>query len=189
MVDLFPKLLQAYKSSDNDRVYQCLGVLAKIVYGKHFSYAPQYREDLISEAVLKGYTLLPHYDPSIAGLKGFLYTGMRNSMTNFLYRQNREVLSPVEVDDVVMGESQQDVHITFSFLEIKQFIGDILFHQYLTQVPFLLERLISLGIQVVGIPRNFMVVDVKTRSDQEIIRRLLCLTIHRIWDSQDSFRV
>ena len=79
--------------------------LAEIVANKHFSYIPrEERQDLITEGVLKGLSLLndAKFDSTRSSLKNYIYSGMRNEMTNYLYRNKKEY--PTEEFPVLQAE-------------------------------------------------------------------------------------
>lgn len=56
----------------------------------------QDKEDLIQEAVIKGFAVLKRrdYDSEVSSLRNYLYSGMRNTMSNYMYHQRK--LIPVE---------------------------------------------------------------------------------------------
>ena len=77
--------------------YAYLKEFCNIIVCKNFSYIKSFeREDLISVGVLKCIDLISkqRFDPERNSLKNFLWTGVRNEITNFLYRSSKE--SPVE---------------------------------------------------------------------------------------------
>lgn len=82
----------------DEQVVDELQQLSQIVANNHFAYVDYHsRQDLLLEGQAKGLELIHscRFDPDYgAPLKNFVYTGMRNEMTNYLYRQKREY--PVE---------------------------------------------------------------------------------------------
>ena len=82
----------------SEQVIDELQQLSQIVCSNHFGYVSYHdREDLIMEGQRKGIELIQscRFDPSYGSqLKNFVYTGMRNEMTNYLYSKKREY--PVE---------------------------------------------------------------------------------------------
>jgi len=64
-----------------------------VVFRIHFYYIrdPELEMDLKQEGYLKAYELLSmgNYDPS-RSLRTFIYTGVRNAMTNYMYHYNKE---------------------------------------------------------------------------------------------------
>mgnify|MGYP000123086070 CR=1 FL=1 len=82
----------------DENVIDELQQLSQIVANNHFAYVGYHdREDLLLEGQAKGLELIKscRFDPDYgAPLKNFVYTGMRNEMTNYLYRKKREY--PVE---------------------------------------------------------------------------------------------
>jgi len=77
--------------------------LAEIVVNKHFSGYSYDKEELRSVAILKGIELLKAgtYRSEKASLKNYLYTGMRNEVGNFLYRDKKSI--PVEDIEIFSG--------------------------------------------------------------------------------------
>ena len=64
-----------------------------VVFRIHFYYVTNYdlEQDLKQEGYLKAYELLAqgNYDPN-KNLRTFIYTGVRNAMTNYMYHTNKE---------------------------------------------------------------------------------------------------
>ena len=80
--------------------------LAEIVCNKHYEYVKYHdRDDLYSVAVMKAYDLVSkgEYNIESGSLKSYLYTGMRNEMKNYLYKNSRDV--PVD-DEILLGINQ-----------------------------------------------------------------------------------
>ena len=67
--------------------------IVEVVLNVHFSYIrdPEFRKDLMQEGYLKAYELLSmgNYDPT-KNLRTFIYTGVRNAMTNYRYHYTKE---------------------------------------------------------------------------------------------------
>lgn len=87
--------------SSEDRYVERLTKLATIVLNKHFSYVPAcVKEDLIQCAVIKAYqmTIQGNFNEKKGTWRNFLYTGMRNEMTNYLYRNSKEFAC---VDEII----------------------------------------------------------------------------------------
>lgn len=74
-------------------MYDIVDNIVKVVYYKYFNYikSQDLKEDLMQEGYMKAYELLNNgnYDPNMP-LRNFLYTGVRNAMTNYLYHTNKE---------------------------------------------------------------------------------------------------
>lgn len=79
-----------------------------VVFRKHFYYITDkdLEQDLKQEGYLKAYELLAdgNYDPS-KNLRTFIYTGVRNAMTNYLYHHKKEAHSD-STDDIESQEWQ-----------------------------------------------------------------------------------
>ena len=75
-------------------------------------------------AVIKGYELTVggNFDCTKGTWRNFLYTGMRNEMTNFLYRHNKET----PVNDVIRETYKAEVDITFLFTDFEEDMKDII---------------------------------------------------------------
>lgn len=67
--------------------------IVEVVVNSYFYWVDdyQFREDLMQEGYLKAYELLKtgNYDPN-QNLRNYLYTGVRNAMTNLNYHNNKE---------------------------------------------------------------------------------------------------
>lgn len=74
-------------------MYDIVDNIVNVVFYKYFSYVtnPQTKQDLFQEGYLKAYELLNNgnYDPSMP-LRNFIYTGVRNAMTNYMYHHKKE---------------------------------------------------------------------------------------------------
>lgn len=67
--------------------------IVEVVVNSYFYWVEdyQFKEDLMQEGYLKAYELLKtgNYDPN-QNLRNYLYTGVRNAMTNMNYHNNKE---------------------------------------------------------------------------------------------------
>lgn len=83
--------------------------LCEVVLNTHYSYIrdPDLREDLKQEGYIKALELIKrgNYAPN-HNLRTYLYTGIRNEMRNFLYRDNRD--SWYEIDLNCCGSYQME---------------------------------------------------------------------------------
>ena len=74
-------------------IYDIVDNIVNVVFYKYFSYVtdPQLKQDLFQEGYLKAYELLNNgnYDPAMP-LRNFIFTGVRNAMTNYMYHDKRE---------------------------------------------------------------------------------------------------
>lgn len=74
-------------------MYDIVDNIVNVVFYKYFSYVtnPHIKQDLFQEGYLKAYELLNNgnYDPSMP-LRNFIYTGVRNAMTNYMYHYRKE---------------------------------------------------------------------------------------------------
>lgn len=90
--------------------------IVEVVVNSYFYWVEdyQFREDLMQEGYLKAYELLKtgNYDPN-QSLRNYLYTGVRNAMTNLNYHNNKEKHSSYDVynDNV---ECEYDVDYALS---------------------------------------------------------------------------
>lgn len=75
----------------------------------------QTREDLMQEGYLKAYELLKNgiYDPN-QNLRNFLYTGVRNAMTNYNYHYSKENHSSYELYNDNIEEGSFDPNYIMS---------------------------------------------------------------------------
>lgn len=77
----------------NKSVEAMITNIVTVVFRIHFYYVSNedLEQDLKQEGYLKAYELLAkgNYDPT-KSLRTFIYTGVRNAMTNYMYHQNKE---------------------------------------------------------------------------------------------------
>lgn len=96
----------------NKSVESMITNVVTVVLRIHFYYVSNEDliEDLKQEGYLKAYELLAqgNYDPS-KSLRTFIYTGVRNAMTNYMYHHNKE--SHLDVDDIdgALWQSFKDI--------------------------------------------------------------------------------
>lgn len=90
-------------------MYDIVDNIVNVVFYKYFSYVtnPQVKQDLFQEGYLKAYELLEsgNYDPSMP-LRNFIYTGVRNAMTNYMYHSKKEThvdLSELDKYENIVG--------------------------------------------------------------------------------------
>lgn len=88
--------------------------LAEIIVRKHFYASYKDKDDLVSEGVLKALTMIDEgkWDRSKGSFLSFIYTGMRNSIHNYLYHQNKfplvdpESLKETGIDDLYFSDTE-----------------------------------------------------------------------------------
>ena len=77
----------------NNSVEAMIQNIVTVVLRIHFYYItdPELQNDLKQEGYLKAYELLAKgdYDPN-RNLRTYIYTGVRNAMTNYMYHSNKE---------------------------------------------------------------------------------------------------
>ena len=80
-------------SSNSNSVEAMINNIVTVVLRIHFYYVTNYDliQDLTQEGYLNAYELLAdgNYDPN-KNLRTFIYTGVRNAMTNYLYHHKKE---------------------------------------------------------------------------------------------------
>ena len=108
---------------DSEELPEKLQDLASIVYTRHYYANTSEREDLLSTGVLKAYELLAagHWDRSRGSLLNFLYSGMRNEMHNYLYRNKNK--REVCYEDF-HNESVTDSYFEADFISIPRCVID-----------------------------------------------------------------
>lgn len=81
------------QSADSTILYD----ICEMVYRVHFSYRYDVRDDLIQEGVLGLIRLIDegNYDESKGDVLTFVYSRVRNCMTNYLYHENKEIAKSV----------------------------------------------------------------------------------------------
>ena len=153
--------------------------LSQIVANNHFAYVDYHtRQDLLVEGQAKGIELIQscRFDPDYgAPLKNFVYTGMRNEMTNYLYRQKREY--PVEE---FYGDQDKSDKMNLEHYDLDyEVIKDILERykkRYGDYSGLIVEELIELGFNV-HCNRDLVV---KIDYDEDLKGRLVTLCIWKI---------
>lgn len=87
-------------SSNNNSVEAMIDNIVTVVFRIHFYYITDkdLEQDLKQEGYLKAYELLSqgNYDPT-KNLRTFIYTGVRNAMSNYMYHANKESHMSTEV--------------------------------------------------------------------------------------------
>lgn len=86
----------------NNSVEAMIQNIVTVVFRIHFYYVTDYdlEQDLKQEGYLKAYELLAegNYDPN-KNLRTFIYTGVRNAMTNYMYHSKKESHKSLDVID------------------------------------------------------------------------------------------
>lgn len=124
---LFAAILKRGKVEDaeTDEVYK----FCEVVYCKHFIYRPDVKDDLIQEGFFGILKLLKetHYDPTKSAMN-FIYTKVRNSMTDFLAKKTPDSLDDGYEQIASSSEGQYDDIVN----QITKFIEDYLEHWVVT---------------------------------------------------------
>jgi DNA-directed RNA polymerase specialized sigma24 family protein len=175
---------------------EALRTLAEIVASKHYRYiTSDEREDLISSGIAKGLQLLrsERFDKNRGSLKNFLYGGMRNEMTNFIYRNRREIL----VEEYFTESPQETSSMHYiEFTTVKDIFVS-LGPTYAHYVPLLIQKLQLIGFTIVDLPDALQEFNsavwhfhadklAKNEVDERCLERLTALVI---WKSVDTFPV
>lgn len=96
----------------NKSVESMISNIVTVVFRIHFYYITNedLEQDLKQEGYLKAYELLAqgNYDPS-KNLRTFIYTGVRNAMTNYMYHQNKESHFNLDIINDQSWQSWKDV--------------------------------------------------------------------------------
>jgi DNA-directed RNA polymerase specialized sigma24 family protein len=86
--------------------------IVTVVFRIHFYYVTDYdlEMDLKQEGYLKAYSLLAegNYDPS-KNLRTFIYTGVRNAMTNYMYHTRKESHDDLDLVFSQLWQSYKDI--------------------------------------------------------------------------------
>lgn len=95
---------------DKEQLGWKLTQLAEILVRKHYyASAERYKEDLVSVGVLKAFTMINSgkWDPERgSNFATWIYTGMRNDMSNFLYHEGKGVT--IDIDEMVEEGKEDD---------------------------------------------------------------------------------
>lgn len=75
--------------------------LSEIIIRKHFYASIKDKDDLVSVGVLKAYEMINsgNYDITKGNFTSFLYTGLRNSIHNYLYHEYK--FNPEDIDGII----------------------------------------------------------------------------------------
>ncbi len=116
---------------DSEELPEKLQDLASIVYTRHYYANSSEKEDLLSTGVLKAYELLAagHWDKSKGSLLNFLYSGMRNEMHNYLYRNKNK--REICYEDF-HNESVEDSYFEMDFISIPKCIIESVCREFRT---------------------------------------------------------
>ena len=99
-------------SESNNSVESMISNIVTVVFRIHFYYITDYdlEMDLKQEGYLKAYSLLAegNYDPS-KNLRTFIYTGVRNAMTNYMYHTRKENHVDLELVSSQSWQSYKDI--------------------------------------------------------------------------------
>ena len=91
--------------------------IVEVVVNSYFYWVDDYafKEDLMQEGYLKAYELLKtgNYDPN-QSLRNYLYTGVRNAMTNLNYHNNKEKHSSYDLYNDNIDNEEYDGDYTIS---------------------------------------------------------------------------
>lgn len=98
----------------NNSVEAMIQNIVTVVFRIHFYYVTDYdlEQDLKQEGYLKAYELLAegNYDPN-KNLRTFIYTGVRNAMTNYMYHAKKEMHTDL---DTISTQSWQKYELVTS---------------------------------------------------------------------------
>lgn len=166
-----------------DKVIDELQQLSEIVCNNHFGYVGYHdREDLISEGKRKALELIlsKRFDPSYGSpLRNFIYTGMRNEMTNYLYSKKREY--PVEefYGDQKKSESIVLDDYRIDYNEIKEFV-DRYKRRYGDYSGAIIDKLEDLGFSIFDKGE----ITYKDNINNTLLEKLVVMCV---WKIQGSF--
>lgn len=166
-----------------EEIYPILYEHIDKVLGRYFSnvVGPS-KDDLRQVALLKCIELMSppkhiQFDPAKGNLQNYFFTGIRNTVGNFLYKTHRDVLVPEffpEVDSTENTTPAASPEVSFdtSVVDISSFLTDI-DPSYDKYTPSLANSLQDLGFSISGNIGSVF------QSDLKFVERLLCLFIWR----------
>lgn len=159
------------------RFFKQLYKLAEIVLNKHYSYItdPSTKEDLISEAVLKGYELVlqGNFDAKRSSLKNYIYTGMRNEMSNYLYKNKKEVV----LDEILGASTRNPGHDDYDVIYYKDIVNltSKFAKRYGDYTGLLVSYLRDIGFHIEGCPDNTH--SAVKIDDYKLLEKMVCVII------------
>lgn len=114
---------------DKVETWEYMQQLARTVQRKHYPNSP-YADDLISEATLKGIELLST-SLEVRSVRSFLYTGMRNTMSNYMYRVSKEetfsldesLHQTIEMDSLVVRQPDKESLVSLTVIRLKPLLS------------------------------------------------------------------
>lgn len=99
-------------TANNNSVEAMITNIVNVVFRIHFYYITNYdlEQDLKQEGYLKAYELLAegNYDPN-KNLRTFIYTGVRNAMTNYIYHHKKENHVDLETISTSTWQSYEEI--------------------------------------------------------------------------------
>lgn len=164
-------------------LYDIVENIVSVVFYKHFGYIldNQLKQDLFQEGYLKAYDLLNsgNYDPSMP-LRNYLYTGVRNAMTNYLYHCKKELHSNLDeldkYENVVGIYDVDDYDIDIE--HIKMLCDE--FKRYGDYYMLVVSYLSSLGLIKLG-DKN-----IEIDSNNQFLNSLITITIWEIYEMEEN---
>ena len=105
-------------------LYDIIDNIVNVVFYKYFSYVtnPSLKQDLFQEGYLKAYELINNgnYDPDLS-LRNFIFTGVRNAMTNYMYHYRKESHVDLEIldkyDNTIGTHDVRDFDIDINYVK------------------------------------------------------------------------
>lgn len=163
---------------NDPEAYDQVCSLIRAVIVRHFSYLPaSEKEDAFSEGLLKVVLLLKDgkFDPARSSMKNYLYTGIRNEITNYLYRKRKEISKSdedmINLAIVAPDEFIASIHTSDILSVLKKFGTRKL--GYFNRIAQFLQ---TMGFEIQGeVPSITETISI----DEATLEKLICLVIWR----------
>lgn len=171
----------------NKQVTEEIKQMAEIVANNHFGYVGYHdREDLISEGITKGFEMILSckFDPDRGSqLRNYIYTSMRNEMTNYMYRKKREY--PVEE---FFGDQKKAKKYIYNNFEIDfNVLKNLILRfkkRYGNYSLLVVNKLKDMGFTVKNVPNEEIKLSKNSENyDNKLLERLVVLSIWKIRES------
>lgn len=156
--------------------YANLNDLCDIVLNVHYSYVlPVDREDLVSVGVIKALELLKAgcFDVERSSLKNYLYTGIRNEMKNYIYKNRGK---DTVVDDEILTGINEDKINSIDYTDDTITISDEMLKPYLDRFSKRVDNL-EFKLKSSLFDMGFIVTGEFERKSYEEVSKIICLII------------
>lgn len=171
----------------SEEVIKQIKQLTEIVVNNHFSYVGYYdREDLLLEGMAKALELIQEgkFDPSFyssdnPSMKNYLYTGIRNEMSNYLYRNKKELPVGEFFGDQAQSFPILEEEYNIEFSVIKECVEKYN-KRYGSYLGLVINKLESMGFVVNYKPK---IIETINNYDESLLEKLVVFVLWKLRES------